>query len=383
MKVKGHWINAPQEVIETLKEKFDLQEKKMSINFGEEPCVLLCEGTGVLSTRISPENLFKRHEGVLEYIQNVLHDLSYYTGISFRLDFASGPGFIPEEATERELNIVVGASAPGEYRFYRSTHICGVMLDAAGYQVTRPAPSLGRGFVVKDDDGYDVVQIVGRTIYLLIPTTKLSSLHTLGRESGDLFLHALRLGWNAYVEGGEVNSPPIIDEEGYKGALAGIGNSISVATLLRLKTIDELLEETLARYRELLSEKREKTALVSATMRTCVDRVGRYSEDWKRIQERPEVDSVYLVDGGINIRTKHIVSEEWEGNQHNYGVYHIRFGEHGRVSVWCENPCIRHAYRIRIYLKMADAVSEMWGRSSTRQHSSRVSLMPMTWSSIG
>lgn len=334
----GHWIGTEADVIATAQERFKLERRQVTLPVGKDSFVVLTDDSSAVFVQMTPKNLFARHESVIQDIENTMHDLATWAALDFKLYFSTGPCFTPPEATAHEVNIVVGAAPAGELTASQSTHLCGVMLDARGREILHPGPTSARGAVVADKEGNYVAQIIGNTIYLLIPIQGLDSLRKLNAEGGDLFASALRLAWNGYIgEKPSLEEKPL-DEAAYRTFISEGGTSLPLKAIAELDRIEKEIESLLTRHRELLNKRRELAAISTMSVLENKDQLRTSNEDWARMCGRPEVERVSLVGLGIHIRTKLIVSAEWEGRRHTYGVFVIRFGVDGRVSVWCEKP---------------------------------------------
>lgn len=334
----GHWVRMDTDIVEQMCDLFSLERKAIRLPVSTDPYVVLANDSDMVFVQINPVNLFAGHESVLQGIEKTLLDVGVWAGAVFYLYFSAAPCFTPLPPVKYGVNVVVGSAPAGEYGFSRSTHLCGVMLDARGREVSHPAPTSARGCVVTDEDGNHVAQIIGDTIYLLIPVRGLDSLRRLNGEGGNLFAGALRLAWNAFIGDKPEIKEKELDEAAYRAFISEGGTSLPVRAMAELGDVEKEIQSVLARYRELLNRKRELSAIATMSVLEDQDLLKNASADWQRLRERPEVESVKLVGLGIHIRTKRIISDEWEGNRYQFGTFVIRFGIDGRVSVWCEKP---------------------------------------------
>ncbi len=207
----------------------------------------------------------------------------------------------------------------------------GLNIAEDGKEVTAKFPTLGRGVVMKDEDGQDMVQVVDNNWYLLLPTMSDFNEST----SLEIFERLLALGLEA--EARSVRWPRQAKRKTY---MAGMKASLG----RRAGHFDEQFrksEEQLERLQQdvLIEQQklRELIVMRDAWRKHAAEEFRHISRgrEFERLAAHPQIERFYLIDDGfLQICTKPIVIEH-EGKRYNMGEFVITLNSWQEVGMHC------------------------------------------------
>lgn len=236
---------------------------------------------------------------------------------------------------EHTLHLLVGSTPPGQQGPQWLKAAFGGRIDKDYEWVSSRAPTRGRGVVVYDDDEQPLVQLIGRTAYILFPI--IGKFH--GKESLAIFAKMLRAIWNRlHREPNAWAQDHTSKEQGRKAFVTALTAQADATPRHWEQRLDKLRDEIASaeeRLRLLYASFNEQASIADAARKSELFQrtVARLPEDYKRIIDHPDVASVYVRDGGIHVETKLVIAR-YERTSYRLGRYVIRIGEAGEVSVW-------------------------------------------------
>lgn len=277
-----------------------------------------------------------------EELKRVLRPLCGATNRLIRVTFMNElqtPPLVKEQHQGSLIDIIVGPSPLGVSEEQRSTTLCGVKLDQRGYYLHHCGPAMGRGIILKDDEGNTFAQVVNGVIYLLLPVRLKQAFQLLDSKSGaGLFKKAFVPAWNALIApSAEQRTKRRVlwnDEEIAVYSAATIkAQTASTEVLLAVKrtTVDTAYRA----YQEALRDL-ESVRVYSEAVRSRTERdIRQVTEDWKRLLTHPQVATVYAENEAIYVETR-VLHVEHAGKRYRIGAFVIRLSFVDDVGIWCK-----------------------------------------------
>lgn len=227
-----------------------------------------------------------------------------------------------------------GEAAPNRY----VSRAFGFRLDGDfGLEHLSPCPTRGRGVVLKDEKGTELVQVLGADFYFLIPLMSTFNAKT----SEQIFSRLLALAWDEYRERSKRPMRP------QRSISAGEFRREVIVWLERLpakiRTDIAGYEKEIRRYQEALAityrNKLEFEAVLALlTPASYAKEIRkRLPADFWLIKKLPQVARVGIVHEGLHVETVPIEIEH-AGKRYDLGSFVVRVNAKGMVTVWSEAP---------------------------------------------
>ncbi len=231
--------------------------------------------------------------------------------------------------------IFTNSSPAGEASFTFGTTIFGMPLDKDGFPVKVTKPTPGRGLSMEDQEEQPCVQVLGNTIYFLVPTVG----NYRGEISRIIFKKLFIAGWDGIrLLAKEKKTKPLS-----KRACAGIAKRWVDGYPNGVEEEMALLDDKIARVtKELAGYLRNKQEFASILALLNTPGYARRAKkrlvrEFDKLMANPDFERVSVVDEGLHLATKRIIPEH-NGRGFDLGRFVIRIGRNGRVSVWSEEP---------------------------------------------
>ncbi len=273
--------------------------------------------------------------GIREYSE-VLKKLARISGHVVHFQAESSGMKPPYPHEPNTLHVVTNSCPPGQVKARYVHSAYGKVIHARGLEVVAHGPSVGRGTVLKDELDEPMVQLLGNTWYLLIPTIGCFNAQT----SVLIFERLLGEAWSAHLK--EMKNPAKSEEatmETFGGAFSeGIGadSKLLEAELLQAeKRIAQLQEDLASAHRSRANLQRWVIFFRDPAMSRKTRK--RMKEDWASIRSNPLVRRLSIVDKGLHVETGPI-NVTHDGYAYALGSFTVRVAMHGQVSVWNDAP---------------------------------------------
>lgn len=248
-------------------------------------------------------------------------------------DRVEGPTFAPVTDPNDAIHVVTNRCPPGRQRSRNVRKLFG-MYVSEGESIQAPGPTAGRGSVLSDDSGTPVVQLVGSTWYLLIPTISVYA----PVVSEAIFRNLLAKGWEAHAGYVTATVDPVPRTK-VSRAVAGWGNAADEMIRLAIQKNERDIvwyQENISRLHREISMYREMLAAIeSANEKRKM--IRRAQKDIEALRTEPLVERVDVLKDGLHVVTKRIIAEEG-GVRYDLGAFVIRIDVDRSVSVWSETP---------------------------------------------
>lgn len=299
------------------------------------PVVTPSEVDVLLDQKKNRDNLTEKTEraAIAAYLP-LLTRLSQISGLKLTFH-RSQECIIPPHADDGRIHIYPNACPPGESGTWFVETAFGLKISAGSKESpVGCGPTEGRGQVLKDEDGKSLVQILGNTWYLLIPT--LGYFNSL--TSVAIFEGLLALTWDA-VSTGPVQPKKTLSASRF---LKEAGSWDEGYT----QHIDDQIhrnEEEIGRLLKLVAELHRHVAILhSIKVGVSTSSISRQMRrrlpgELKKIKDNPLVEKIEFFRDGIHIQTTPLTTSH-EGVEYLTGVFTIRINKRGVVSVWSEGP---------------------------------------------
>lgn len=281
------------------------------------------------------------YHSLQEWISKTLFDLVAETGVLFTLSLASADVVLPVVSGD-SYYIHLNSSPPGErIPDLKRTSVCNVLFgeDANG-PLFVCAPVRGYGNVIYDDEGEPLAQIMGKSIYLFLPT---KNIQIYRRDQGQIFRVAMRHVWNAIHQKNFARASGTKIEESedlftaydavWSATLRGIERSRenTLAEIVQLERKIHDLHMHLRHIKEIMAFR-----ALSALGEMSAEKETERAKDWERIASFPLIDSIECVDDGLQIKTKQVFMQ-FDGVMYHLGSYFIRIGEYVEPIIWSDD----------------------------------------------
>ena len=209
----------------------------------------------------------------------------------------------------------------------------GLNIAEDGKEVTAKFPTLGRGVVMKDEDGQDMVQVVDNNWYLLLPTISCFNEET----SLEIFERLLAFGLMAEVQ--SARSPRQVKRKAYMtGMKASLDHRVAHFDGKMREAVDNI--ENLQRALLVEEQKLREIIVMRDAWRRAAAREFRQisrGREFERLAAHPQIERFYLIDDGfLQICTKPIVIEH-EGKRYAMGEFVITLNGWQEVGMHCES----------------------------------------------
>lgn len=247
----------------------------------------------------------------------------------------------PSPDTQGAITVFSQANPPGDITDSRYiAYAFGHKLDGGvGMAHWSVGPTRGRGTVLQDEKGTELVQVLGSNFYFLIPTITIFNPKT----SETIFSRMLALAWNEYRKHAKRglkcgNQRSVGEKRFVRVASEWVGKWPAELRRALVDSEKKILfaQETLV---VLLRAKVETEAMVRLFSSTPYVRgiLRRLPKDFRKLRALPEVRRVALVDDGIQVETAPVEIEHG-GDFYALGSFMIRVNAAGVVTVWNEAP---------------------------------------------
>lgn len=235
------------------------------------------------------------------------------------------------------IDIVIGASPPGDIAIEQIGAMCGVRLTELGKAYSLPTYAKGYGRVVKDRFDVTVGQVVGTTLYLFLQTNTKELVDQLTEKGGALVRKCLELVWREYVEH-EVDEPAqkpftTVDECAVPLDLWDMSLDDDFNKWLNdeRKKVEAALDAYNQALRDFRFAKRNLVGMQAHRKAETDAEVNERKALWQQLLDDPRVASISLVDEGYQLITTPILDA---GTGRLLNRYGMRMNEDRRICVW-------------------------------------------------
>lgn len=276
-----------------------------------------------------------RHLALGEYDKS-LRMLAKLSGLKVHFH-AEGGGIRPPFPEEPGVvRILTNSQPPGHTSARYVSLAFGMKVHEQGLAVLGNGPTKGRGTVVKDALGEPLVQIVGGTWYLLIPTLS----HFNWQTSAVIFDRLIALAWKGARDAAArpAKTKPAT-RKAFIGTVSLWTSELPLLITADLLNIDRKIEDAQRDLADLVRRKKESLALLEGFKKSTfvAETRGRMPKDFAAIKKDPHVARLTLVEDGFHVETVPIEIEHG-GRRYAMGAFTIRVAKRGTVSVWSEAP---------------------------------------------
>lgn len=269
-------------------------------------------------------------------VQELSGVMQMFNGLTRRkayLHFVEGPGCFPYP-DNGDIHFVVGATHPGAYSDISRSHVCGIRVHETGRYIRLYGATRGVGFVVKDDKGSEIAQVVGSTVYLFVPNPEKLTFLFSGTEGRDLYSRIIDASWAAMAGGKEPKAVPINSLRSYRRRTANSFKTMESILGLHLASLDVKIKEATERLRALYVEKETYVRMQAFHKARREEDVREFPKrDWNRMRKHPLVERMLWVDDAVHVHTGPIVFEH-DGRRFDLGRFIIRMEAGYTPSVW-------------------------------------------------
>lgn len=247
------------------------------------------------------------------------------------LVISDGQIIIPPARSKQGLKVVLGTSPSGYKDTRRVSKLFEVPLCEPGYEISVPGPARDAGVIVKNTHGEEVAQIVGRTIYLLLPAAKEVKV-PLSRNGGAVFSKALILAWNAYCAQRSLPEPKYITSAEQFEEVVFRPEHDLVTFQGMVKGIDRKILDAQQSLRDAMADKRWALTLIDGL--NHLQRLD-YTAVWARLTTSPYFSHVsQSSDDRVHYFTKPLTMSGDDGKERFLGRFGLRLSIEGSVTVW-------------------------------------------------
>ncbi|MEY4744530.1 MAG: hypothetical protein RL272_475 [Candidatus Parcubacteria bacterium] len=245
-------------------------------------------------------------------------------GSGIRTPFPVEPGVV---------HVITNACPPGHTTARYVPLAFGMKVHADGLSVLANGPTKGRGFVCKDELGEPLVQIVGTTWYLLLPTLSDYNFQT----SALIFSRLMALAWKGARDAAKADGPKRATRRSFVETVATWTDDLPELIRADVKNIDAKIQDAQRDLADLTRRKKESLAILEAFDRSSFAREtkARSAKDFLAIKADPCVAAVAFFDDGFHVDTRPLEIAH-RGNRYALGAFTIRVAKRGTVSVWSE-----------------------------------------------
>lgn len=280
----------------------------------------------------------EEHAADLERITNELETIAQFSGRSVELVVNDTRKMVPPKKSSRTLFVILGSVPPGYPNSRHATHLFGTAIAKPGYRVRLPAPTIDTGFVVKNDLGEPIAQIVDDSIYLFVPINSFG-ITQLVDQTVHLFRRSMNLVWNAYIE-----SPEATDTELKEVSDSAVFAERALNPERDIKQLREKLDDADERIHQaqcvLTDALAERSSLV-ATIAGMRNRIKYDPEQtWEQLQAIPFLDRIVEAsNGGVYYISKPLVMLDEDQTERYIGPLGLSIEQPCEILVWSiDNP---------------------------------------------
>ncbi|HSD12039.1 MAG TPA: hypothetical protein VLC10_00640 [Patescibacteria group bacterium] len=249
---------------------------------------------------------------------------------------AEGGGIRPPFPHEPGVvRILTNACPPGHTTARYVPLAFGLKINEDGLSALANGPTKGRGIVLKDELGEPMVQILGNTWYLLIPTLSNYNFQT----SALIFGKLLALAWKGAREAAKAAGPKRMTRKAFTETVSLWTDELPALIREDVKNMDRKIQDAQRDLADLTRRKKESLALLEAFDRSSFAREAkaRCAKDFLSIKADPRVAGITFIDDGFHVETRPLEASH-RGAKYALGAFVIRVGKRGTVSVWSEAP---------------------------------------------
>lgn len=243
---------------------------------------------------------------------------------------------LPEEPGVKHLTF--GVAPPGELRASHRTSAYEIPLERNNQFVHYRQPTPGVGYVLKDTEDMPVLQLVGSTVYTLLPMFNFY----YGMASQKIFKHLLATlgnGWRQEARG-ELSLPErATSEAAFMKVMEPVCLGIVDTWKKAIKEYKEDIQSAQARLQHAYRLIEEYQALLALSEQggLAVEAAKRLPKDYQGLKDHPEVAQVYMCDKGVHVETKVLIARH-DGKRYRLGSFMVRFNEFAGVTVYGHEP---------------------------------------------
>jgi len=302
---------------------------------GREYVLMLPEVHDVVLSHIDKfedEDERQKAENAAIAFRPILSLLSRVMGRRVEMEMAGSPVRSPFPADDPVIRILAGANPPGDQGTEYKREVFGLPLDTNNYWVLVRKSTRGRGVVVSDGQ-MDVAQIIGHTVYPLIPL--ISCYHHPASKM--IFGRFIALVGSVLRDMARGKTKPFDEQPGWAAIQGALSSRSGISVEFWEKRIQSAKDE-IDRLRKRMVDQYRLVQDYQAIVRTfnvdiAVKAVERSERDVRQLRRHKLVHRLYACDEGIHIDTRPLVAEH-DGVRYLLGTFTIRLGSHGDISVW-------------------------------------------------
>ncbi len=249
---------------------------------------------------------------------------------------AEGGGIRPPFPDEPGVvRILTNACPPGHTTARYVPLAFGMKINEDGLSALANGPTKGRGVVLKDELGEPMVQVLGNTWYLLIPTLSNYNFQT----SALIFERLLALAWKGAREAAKAPGPKKATRRAFVETVATWTDELPALIREDVKNMDRKIQDAQRDLADLTRRKKESLALLEAFGKSSFakEAKARCAKDFLAIKADARVAGVSFVDDGFHVETRPLEAAH-RGMRYAFGAFVIRVSKRGVVSVWSEAP---------------------------------------------
>ncbi|HTK04782.1 MAG TPA: hypothetical protein VL500_04305 [Candidatus Eisenbacteria bacterium] len=284
---------------------------------------------------LETEKEFKLRRIALAEYEKMLRTLARLSGLTVHFH-AEGSGIRPPyKDVPGVVHIITNAQPPGQTSARYLGLAFGMKIHEEGLSVLANGPTKGRGTVVKDQLGEALVQILGNTWYLLMPTLS----HFNWQTSGLIFDRLLALAWKGSREAAVAKASKPATRKGFVEATMKWTADLPVLIAADILNMDRKIEDAQRQIAEYTRSKKESLAMLETFSKSSFikETHGRLPKDFAAIMHDPNVARLVVIDEGFHVETAPLEIVH-DGKRYAMGSFTIRIAKRGSVSVWCEAP---------------------------------------------
>src|SRR5687768_9099652 len=284
---------------------------------------------------LETEKEFKLRRIALAEYDKMLRTLARLSGLEVHFH-AEGSGVRPPyKDVPGVVHIITNAQPPGQISARYLGLAFGMKVHEEGLSVLANGPTKGRGTVVKDQFGEALVQVLGNTWYLLMPTLS----HFNWQTSCLIFDRLLALAWKGSREAGGTKAPKPATRKAFVDETVKWTAELPVLIAADIVNLERKIEEAQRHIAEYTRSKKESLAMLETFSKsTFIKEVhGRLPKDFAAIMRDPNVARLTIVDDGFHVETAPLEILH-DGKRYAMGAFTIRVSKRGSISVWSEAP---------------------------------------------
>jgi hypothetical protein len=326
-------------------ERYSLSVSRKVMVGKEEYATLLphSEIAKPVEEHLEVDSFFEKFPDVAREISEILLHLGSESGYSFVFHGVKNEIVQPYPENDLgKLHVVIGTSPPcGNPQ--RTSILCGVRIRTGFDEVNRPGPAPARGVGVHDDNKRMVAQIIGSTIYMMLPTDDQDHFLLMSKKSeADLFRKAFVYPWNVIMKGeekeDELKIATTFDE--YRATIAAGHEKL-------MKDAEEMTKKYEEEIRDLQKELRKKYRdlsnmnffVRSYRRNPSIDlsNIGALQKDWDMLNRDPIFSTIHSDRGFCEMKTKPVFITE-RGVRYPMNTYTIHLIFPDQIYIWADNP---------------------------------------------